>query len=234
VKFKRNLVFLKEKMISKAELDFLSELAENNNRDWFNDHKKRFEKHQEKIKLFFGNIHQSLGAHDNIEKMQIHRIYRDIRFSKDKTPYKNNFSVSYDRAKPYLRGGYYLHIQPGASFIGGGFWEPNAEDLKRIRKEFELDDTTIRSIVSEENFIKYFGTLQGAELKTAPKDFDKEHHAIDLIRKKQYLVYHRFSDKEVTSENFRAEVLDTFAAMRPFFDYMSDVLGTNLNGESIY
>ena len=221
-------------MISKTELDFLSELAENNNREWFNDNKNRFDKHHNIIKSFFGNIHLELGSHDNIEKMQIHRIYRDIRFSKDKTPYKNNFSVSYDRAKPYLRGGYYLHVQPGASFIGGGFWEPNAEDLKRIRKEFELDDSTIRSIVAEDNFIKYFGTLQGSELKTAPKDFDKEHHAIDLIRKKQYLVYRRFSDKEVLSENFRREVLDTFQAMRPFFDYMSDVLGTNLNGEAIY
>lgn len=121
-------------MISKAELDFLSELTQNNNRDWFNEHKKRFEKHQEVVKLLFQEINLELSVKDKLEKMQIHRIYRDIRFSKDKTPYKNNFSVSYDRAKPYLRGGYYLHIQPGASFIGGGFWEPNAEDLKRIRK----------------------------------------------------------------------------------------------------
>lgn len=221
-------------MISKAELDFLSELAQNNNRDWFNENKKRFEKHQENVKSLFQEINLELSAKDKLEKMQIHRIYRDIRFSKDKTPYKNNFSVSYDRAKPYLRGGYYLHIQPSGSFIGGGFWEPNAEDLKRIRKEFELDDAEIRSIVSEENFVKHFGTLQGAELKTAPKDFDKEHSAIDLIRKKQYLVYRRFTDKEVTSPNFKEEALNTFAAMRPFFDYMSDVLGTNLNGEPIY
>ncbi|MFC7772733.1 DUF2461 domain-containing protein [Flavobacterium sp. GCM10027622] len=221
-------------MISKTELDFLSELAQNNNRDWFNDQKKRFEKHQNVIKAFFQELNNELSVKDKLEKMQIHRIYRDIRFSKDKTPYKNNFSVSYDRAKPYLRGGYYLHIQPGASFIGGGFWEPNAEDLKRIRKEFELDDSEIRTIIAEENFVKHFGSLQGAELKTAPKDFDKEHPAIDLIRKKQYLVYRRFTDKEVVDVNFKTEVLNTFAAMRPFFDYMSDVLGTNLNGEPIY
>lgn len=221
-------------MISKTELDFLIKLEQNNNRDWFNEHKKQFEKHQGIIKTFFQEINNELSIKDNLEKMQIHRIYRDIRFSKDKTPYKNNFSVSYDRAKPYLRGGYYLHIQPGGSFIGGGFWEPNAEDLKRIRKEFELDDTEIRTILAQENFVKHFGALQGAELKTAPKDFDKEHPAIDLIRKKQYLVYRRFTDKEVTDNNFKIEVLNTFAAMRPFFDYMSEVLGTNLNGEPIY
>lgn len=221
-------------MISKAELDFLSELQQNNNREWFADNKKRFEKHQEGIKSFFQEINTEFGIKDSIEKMQIHRIYRDVRFSKDKTPYKNNFSVSFDRTKPYLRGGYYLHIQPGASFVGGGFWEPNAADLKRIRKEFELDDTEIRAIISDKKFVEYFGTLQGSELKTAPKDFDKEHPAIDLIRKKQYIVYRRFTDNEVTSANFKAEIINTFLAMRPFFDYMSDVLGSNLNGEPIY
>lgn len=221
-------------MISKPELDFLSELGQNNNRDWFNDNKKQFEKHQEAIKLFFQEINHEFAVHDSIEKMQIHRIYRDVRFSKDKTPYKTNFSVSFDRTKPHLRGGYYLHIQPGSSFVGGGFWEPNAEDLKRIRKEFELDDSAIRSIISEENFVCYFGTLQGAELKTAPKDFDREHPAIDLIRKKQFIVYRRFTDATVLDKNFKTEILNTFLAMRPFFDYMSDVLGTNLNGESIY
>ncbi|MGH2665586.1 DUF2461 domain-containing protein [Flavobacterium sp.] len=221
-------------MSLKGALDFLSELEQNNDRDWFAENKKQFEKHQKEIKTLFQEINDAFAVHDSIEKMQIHRIYRDIRFSKDKTPYKNNFSVSFDRTKPYLRGGYYLHIQPGASFIGGGFWEPNAEDLNRIRKEFELDDTAIRSIISEENFSKNFGMLQGQELKTAPKGFDKKHPAIDLIRKKQYLVYRRFTDKEILDKDFKNEALHTFLAMRPFFDYMSDVLGTNLNGETIY
>lgn len=220
-------------MISKAELDFLSELEKNNNRDWFTENKKRFENHQKVIKNFFQEINDEFGKQDSIEKMQIHRIYRDIRFSKDKTPYKINFSVSFDRTKPHLRGGYYLHIQPGGSFVGGGFWEPNPEDLNRIRKEFEMDDEEIRAIIADENFKKYFGELRGEELKTAPKGFDKTHPAIDLIRKKQYLISRSFTDKEVTSENFKTEVLATFKAMRPFFDYMSDVLGTNLNGESL-
>lgn len=221
-------------MISKAELDFLSELEKNNNRDWFTENKKRFENHQKVIKSFFQEINEEFGKQDSIEKMQIHRIYRDIRFSKNKTPYKINFSVSFDRTKPHLRGGYYLHIQPGGSFVGGGFWEPNAEDLNRIRKEFEMDDEEIRAIIADANFKKFFGELKGEELKTAPKGFDKTHPAIDLIRKKQYLISRSFTDKEVTSPNFKTEVLATFKAMRPFFDYMSDVLGTNLNGESLY
>ena len=133
-----------------------------------------------------------------------------------------------------LRGGYYLHIQPEGIFVGGGFCEPNAADLNRIRKEFEMDDEEIRTIVADATFKKFFGELKGEELKTAPKGFDKTHPAIDLIRKKQYLLTRSFSDKEVLASNFQEEVLATFQAMRPFFDYMSEVLSTDLNGESLY
>lgn len=221
-------------MITKSELDFLSELKYNNNREWFTENKKRFEKHNNEAKLFFNEMAELLGKQDGIEHVQIFRIYRDVRFSKDKAPYKTHFSVHFSRTKPFLRGGYYLHIQPGESFVGGGFWDPNPEDLHRIRKEFEMDDEEIRSIVADSTFKQYFGELKGDELKTAPKGFDKTHPAIDLIRKKQYLVTRSFSDEEVLSPDFQQKVLDTFKAMRPFFDYMSEVLRTNLNGENIY
>jgi uncharacterized protein (TIGR02453 family) len=127
----------------------------------------------------------------------------------------------------------YLHIEDNASFVGGGFWEPNAPDLFRIRKEIEVDASELRAIISEENFQKYFKTLQGEELKTAPKGFDKTHPAIDLLRKKQFLLTRRFSNDEVLSANFKDEVIASFKAMRPFFDYMSDVLNTDLNGASL-
>lgn len=221
-------------MITKSELDILITLRNNNNREWFTDHKKEFQQHEKKVKAFFQEVYDGIGKQDSIEKMQVFRIYRDVRFSKDKSPYKSHFSVGFTRTKPLLRGGYYLHIEPGASFVGGGFWEPNAEDLNRIRKEFEMDDEEIRSIISDPAFVKNFGALQGDELKTAPKGFDKNHPAIDLIRKKQYLVSRSFTDKEVMSPDFKTEVLETFQAMRPFFDYMSEVLSTNLNGEPLY
>jgi len=220
-------------IIKQEVLSFLLELKENNNREWFAENKKRFEKKQKSIKQFFNEIGDSLGKIDNIENTQIFRIYRDVRFSKNKLPYKVNFSAGYRRTKPLLRGGYYLHIENDASFVGGGFWEPNTEDLLRIRKEIELDASELREIIAQETFKKYFGSLQGEELKTAPRDFDKNHPDIDLIRKKQYLVTRSFSNKEVLSPDFDKEVLITFQAMRPFFDYMSDVLTTNLNGESI-
>jgi uncharacterized protein (TIGR02453 family) len=221
-------------MVSKATLDFLVQLQANNNREWFTEKKKDFQKLEKDFKVFAQEIVTDLSKADSIDKIQMFRIYRDVRFSKDKSPYKTNFGVALGRTKPLLRGGYYLHIEPGKSFVGGGFWEPNNEDLNRIRKEFEMDDSEIRNIISDKNFIKNFGTLQGEELKTAPKGFDKTHPAIDLIRKKQYLISRSFSDKEVLDKNFKTEVINTFLAMRPFFDYMSEVLGTNLNGESIY
>ncbi len=221
-------------MLQKSTLEFLTQLKENNNREWFTENKKRFDSEQKTTKTFFTQILTNLEKIDSIEKMQMHRIYRDIRFSKDKTPYKNHFSVSFDRTKPLLRGGMYLHIENDASFVGGGFWEPNNEDLFRIRKEIELDASDLKEIITDKTFVSYFGTLEGEELKTAPKGFDKTHPDIELIRKKQFVIRRKFSNKEVLSPNFQEEVLATFKAMRPFFDYMSDVLSTDLNGESIY
>lgn len=221
-------------MLTKSTFEYLNDLKKNNNRDWFTENKKRFDLENKLANAFFAEVLADLEKIDSIEKMQIFRIYRDVRFSKDKTPYKNHFSVSFNRTKPMLRGGMYLHIENDASFVGGGFWEPNNEDLLRIRKELEQDASEFRAIISDANFKKFFGELTGEELKTAPKNFDKIHPDMDLIRKKQFLVGRKFTNKEVLSPNFKEEVIATFAAMRPFFNYMSDVLTTDLNGESLY
>lgn len=133
-----------------------------------------------------------------------------------------------------MRGGYYLHIAPNnESFIATGFWEPNTNDLQRMRKEFEMDDTQMRTILNDKSFKSVWGDLVGDELKTAPRDFDKDHPAIDLIRKKQYIFVKKYTDKEVLSDDFLNQANKSFKAIRPYFDYMSEVLTTNLNGESI-
>ncbi len=221
-------------MLTKSTFEFLELLSKNNNREWFTENKKRFETENNLAKAFFTEVYTDLEKIDSLEKMQVFRIYRDVRFSKNKLPYKNHFSVGFSRTKPMLRGGMYLHIENEASFVGGGFWEPNNEDLLRIRKELELDASDLREIIADATFKKMFGTLEGEELKTAPKNFDKTHPDIDLIRKKQYLLTRKFSNKEVMSPNFKEEVIATFASMRPFFNYMSGVLTTDLNGESLY
>ncbi|MFT5902114.1 MAG: hypothetical protein ACI9LA_001322, partial [Bacteroidia bacterium] len=133
-----------------------------------------------------------------------------------------------------LRGGYYFHLQPGdKSMVGGGFWQPEASDLKRIREEIALDASPLREIINSTSFKKHFGELQGQQLKTAPRDFPKDHPDIDLLRYKSFTVSKYFTDKEVQSPGFSKEVLKYFQATRPFFDYMSEVLTTDGNGVSL-
>jgi uncharacterized protein (TIGR02453 family) len=218
----------------KKTFKFLKNLEKDNNRDWFAENKKEYDTSLANAKGVFSMIHQNLADHDEIAKQKVYRIYRDVRFSKDKTPYNPRFAVSYSRGGKQLRGGYFLQIKPGDTILGGGFWQPEKEDLLRIRKEFELDDSEIREILSNEEFVKYFGgKLEGDELKTAPKGFDKEHKSIDLIKKKGFIAVRRFTDKEVMSKNFVNEIDDSFKALRPYFNLMSDILTTNLNGESL-
>jgi len=176
-----------------------------------------------------------LQKHDEIEKSKMMRIYRDVRFSKDKTPYKAHFANSFSRLGKELRGGYFLRIRPGESFLAGGFWEPNNEDLFRIRKEIELDASEIKNILKDEKFLKHFeGKFKSlTELKTAPRGFDKEHPDVNLLRKKGFIASRNFTDAEVLSPNFINSVDESFKALRPFFNLFSDILTTNLNGESI-
>ena len=221
-------------MISKNVFDFLKKLEKNNDRDWFNDHKKEFKTVEAEVKSFYNAIFEKLNSHDDVDKVKIFRIYRDVRFSKNKAPYKTHFGGSFNRTKPYLRGGYYFHIQPNnESFIATGFWEPSKEDLLRIRKEFEMDDQEMRAILINESFNAIWGDFVGDELKTAPKGFDRDHPAIDLIRKKQFIFTKKFTDKEVMSEDLLENIDNAFKAIRPYFNYMSDVLTTDLNGVSL-
>jgi len=220
-------------IITKETLHFLGKLKKNNNRDWFADHKKEFKNHESQVKGFFTFIMDSLRVHDDIDKMKMFRIYRDVRFSHDKTPYKTHFAGSFSRAGAHLRGGYYIRIKPNETFIGTGFWNPNKEDLLRIRKEFEQDATEIRRITSAKSFKKFWGKMKGDAVKTAPKGFDKAHQNIDLIKRKQFIFLRNFTDEEVFSAGFIDEIEKSFKAIRPYFDYMSDVVTTDLNGESL-
>jgi len=218
--------------MEKQVLKFLKDLVQNNNREWFNEHKSEFENAKQNALNDFNLIYEDLKQTDYLENMKMYRIYRDVRFSNDKTPYKTHFSMFIGRQKPDYRGGYYLHIEPGNSFAGMGFWEPNKEDLLRIRKEIEQDDE-LETILTSKELFSTFGTLVGDEVKTAPKGFDKTHERIHLIKKKQFLLKHDFTDQEVLSNDFPQKVAAIIKQGRPFVDYMTDVLLTNLNGERI-
>lgn len=223
--------------ISQSTLDFLKAIKSNNNREWFMENKKWYEQEMDTLGSFADALIVKMKQHDDIEnasgKKSIFRIYRDVRFSKDKTPYKTNLGGYLKRATKFLRGGYYFHIEPGNCFVGGGFWGPNSDDLKQIREHIAFDPEPLQKILSSKEFKSIFGTLRGEQLKTAPKGYPKDHPAIDLLRYKQFLISKKFTDNQVTNTNYMNEVENTFRAMRPFFDYMSEILTTNLNGEVI-
>jgi uncharacterized protein (TIGR02453 family) len=223
--------------ISKANFDFLNQLKKNNNRDWFADNKAEYLKQHENTIAFADALLIELSKHDNIEtengKKSLFRIYRDVRFSKDKSPYKTHWAGGFKRATKALRGGYYFHIEPGNTFVGGGFWDPNKEDLQRIREDIASDSSELRKILNSKSFKDNFGELHGEQLKTCPKGFDKDHEAIDLLRYKQFIVSKKFTDTEALSPNFAKLVAETFKQMRPFFNYMSVSVTTDANGVSI-
>lgn len=222
-------------VISKSNLEFLQNLQQNNNRDWFTRNKDVYEKHHAETIDFADSVLNELRKHDNIEtvsgKKSLMRIYRDVRFSKDKSPYKNNWGIGYTRASKLLRGGYYLHIESENSFVGGGFWNPNPADLQRIRKEISLSPNEFRAILNDKTFKTNFGELQGEKLKTAPKGFEKDDEALDLLQFKQFLISKKISNKEVLAPDFYKKIDEAFKAMRPFLDFMSYALTTNENGE---
>ncbi len=220
-----------------STFSFLKLLKQHNNRDWFMAHKERYQQELKFLEQFADQLLQELNKHDVIEtpngKKALYRIYRDVRFSKNKAPYHIFWHGAFSRATKFRRGTYYFQLTPGASFIAGGFWGPEPNDLKRIRDEFAYDATPFRKILKEKNFIKLFGKLEGEQLKTAPKGYNNNDPAIDLLRYKQFLLIRKFSDKEVVSPNFVKEVNNTYKHMRPFLDYMSEVLTTDTNGLSI-
>ncbi len=220
-----------------SNLEFLKLIKENNQRDWFNAHKERFLLEQSQVEAFADALLVQMQKHDVLDtpsgKKSLHRIYRDTRFSKEKTPYKTHWGGSFTRASKFRRGGYYYHIESGNSFVVGGFWGPVASDLKLIREDIAFDAEPLRKILNHKDFTSTFGTLQGEQLKLMPKGYPTTHPDIDLLRYKQFLLIKNFSDAEVLENDFVYKVDRTFQLMRPFFDYMSQVLSSDVNGEEL-
>jgi uncharacterized protein (TIGR02453 family) len=214
--------------------EFLKQLAENNTRDWFNQHKSEYLEARENTILFAEALLGEMKQFDHIEtasgKKSLFRIYRDIRFSKDKSPYKRNFSGSFKRATKALRGGYYFHIEPGNTFIAGGFFGPNPADLKHIRHHIALDESALREVLQNPEIKSYFGDMIGNKVKTSPRGFERDHPAIDLLSFKQYILRHDFSDNQTLAPGFHKEMAAGFKNLLPFFTVMSEILTTDLNG----
>jgi uncharacterized protein (TIGR02453 family) len=223
--------------INKSTFTFLKQLAANNNRDWFLQHKEQYERAKENTELFFDALIAKMNTHDQLEtpsgKKSLWRIYNDVRFSKDKSPYNPRFAGYLKRLKPMLRGGYYLWLTPGNSRLGCGFSYPNIDDLKRIRQDIASNYTDWNKILKSKAIQSNFGYMQGEQVKTAPRGYTIDHPALDLLRYKQYWFEHSFTDKEVFQPDFLLTINKTFKSIRPFFNYLSEVLTTDMNGESV-
>lgn len=221
--------------IEKSSLQFLKNIAKNNNRDWFNEHKPIYTAAQENLFLFVDALIVEMNKHDELEnvsgKKSVYRIYSDVRFSKDKSPYKTHLAFSLKRATKFKRGGYYMHIQPRNNFLACGFFAPNADDLKRIREDIVVNFKDWNKMLNGKKLKENFGKLQGDTVATAPRGYDKNQEGIELIRHKQFILRHNFTDAEIVSANFLKELNAIFKSVRPFFDFMSDVLTLNANGE---
>lgn len=227
---------MKDFTITTSSITFLKNLEKNNDRDWFTENKTQYTTAQNNIIAFADQLIVLMNYHDAIEnasgKKSLYRIYNDVRFSKNKLPYKPRFAIGLQRATALKRGGYYLNIQPGNNFLACGFFSPNPDDLKRIRKDIELNPKAWRKILNATSIKENFTELAGNKVLTSPRGFSKDHEAIDLIRYKQFILRHNFTDQEVVDPYFVNKVNALFKSVRPFFNYLSLVLTTDLNGES--
>jgi uncharacterized protein (TIGR02453 family) len=223
-------------MLTKESLQFLDDLKKNNNRDWFQDNKKRYE-------IFKKNYHQLVSdfldvmkpLDPSLELLEVKnctfRINRDIRFSKDKSPYKSHLGVWMSAGTKGLnRAGYYIHIEKGASFIAGGFYSPEAEDLKKVRKEIAFFHDDLEVILKDKNFKKEFGSLDVNEnnsLKNPPRGYEKEHPAIEFLKLKSFTATQKYDIDEVTKKDFVAKMSQKLIALKPLNEFINRALDTD-------
>lgn len=189
-------------------MNFLTDLNRNNNREWFNDNHQRYEESRDQMLFFTGIMIQEIRKFDpGIPLMSpkecLFRIFRDVRFSNDKRPYKTHMgSFIAHGGRKSNRAGYYLHIQPGNSIISGGIWSPEAAPLRAVRMEIQDNAEEFKEILNDKKFKTYYPAIEGEKLKTAPKGFDKDFKDIDLLRYKSYAFSTPLSDKQVLNGNF--------------------------------
>ncbi|MCC7503544.1 MAG: DUF2461 domain-containing protein [Flavobacteriales bacterium] len=224
--------------IDRATFTFLSDLESYNERDWFLANKDRYLTAQANVQVFLDALIERMKRHDRIAtdtgKEALQRIYTDQRFHKDRPPYNPRFAGGLGRVKPALRGGYFFRFQPGGrSHITCGFMGPEAADLKRIRTDIAQDPKTWQRLLNAKALRTNFGTLQGEQLRTAPRGFEKDHPAIDLLRRTQFLLRHELTDKEVMAPDLLMKMEGLYRSVRPLFDHMSEVLTTDADGNSL-
>ena len=212
-------------------LDFLSELEKNNARPWFEEHRSAYQQAKERFDALADQI---IAAFRPVEdwgairaKDCVIRIYRDVRFSKDKSPYRTSLAASFATGgRKSGRMAYYLHLEPhNRSMLAGGLYMPEPAQLTRFRETFAARPALLKSILLEPTFQQYFGALQGEKLKTTPRGYDPNHPEIEILRLKDVVAIHPLSDADVISDGLPDHTIQVFSALKPFLDYLNELQG---------
>ncbi|MBW6492067.1 MAG: DUF2461 domain-containing protein [Lentimicrobium sp.] len=212
----------------KEILNFLELLESNNNKEWFNANKVLYQEARKKFETVISAVIGSVSAFDNTlglpsAKETIFRIYRDVRFAKDKTPYKTNMGAFISSGgRKGSKAGYYFHIEPGKSFVGGGIYMPETDQLKKIRQEIYFNANEFKAIISDKKFKAVFGSLSTWDkLKRPPKDYPADFPEIELLMYKSYVVVNYLKDKEVESEDFFEKAVGICKTLKPMNDFLN-------------
>lgn len=212
-------------------LKFLKQLAKNNRKEWFDENRKIYEAAKVEFEAVVKAVIDKAIVYDPLlagleAKKCMFRINKDVRFSKDKSPYKQNMGASINPGgKKSMIPGYYLHVEPGKSFLAGGCWQPMPDMLAAIRQEIDYNAKDFRKILAAKDFKNYFGALSEEDkLKTAPKGYDKGHEDIDLLQHKSFIAVHELTDAQVLDKNFPTYVSKVFKAMLPLNSFLRNTM----------
>jgi uncharacterized protein (TIGR02453 family) len=221
-------------MIQATTLKFLRDLQKNNNKNWFDTNRSSYEDAKKDFREFIQEVIDKHGKKDPgikslLAKDCMFRINRDIRFSKDKSPYKNNFGASINKGgkQSVSTAGYYFHLQPGRSFTGGGIWMPQAEDLKKVRQEIDYNFADFKKIISSRKFKSVYGDLShDAEFKLTriPKGYDVSNPAAEYLKLKSFISMIEIKDADITSKDLVKKTLTAFDALQPLIVFINQAL----------
>ncbi|HXS56284.1 MAG TPA: DUF2461 domain-containing protein [Hanamia sp.] len=215
--------------IQPSTLSFLKSLKKNNNKQWFDENREKYESARANFQEFItGLLHNMVAFDSDMKELEakkcMFRINRDIRFSKNKTPYKINISAHFNKGgKKSVHAGYYFHLQPGGnSFVGGGLWMPEAVELKKLRQEIDYCFPEFKKIITNSAFKKQYGELEKEDmLVNVPKGYDKENPAADFLKLKSFVATKRISDEEVLSPKLSNEIITAFKVLMPLLKFMN-------------
>ncbi len=212
-------------------LDFLSDLSKHNNKEWMDANKKRYNEAKQNVVELISEVIEKASALDKSlagldARKTLFRINRDIRFSKNKDPYKTNFGAAIvEGGRRSGNPGYYIHIAPGNNFVGGGIYQPEPAMLQKVRQEIDYNGDKLRKIIDNKKFKEVYSEPHSEDkLKTAPKGYPKDHPHLDLLQLKHYVYMHKATDKEVTSKNFVDTVVHSFKTLHPYNQFLSEAL----------